>query len=59
MNVHVTCVPLLSLQSYEVPCSVSSFYYLKNISLMYVEVIDRSTWRIPSMSGENPTGYCR
>ena len=57
MKVHVTCVPLLSLQSYKVYYSVSSFYYLYNISLMYVQVIDCSTCLIPGLSGENPNGY--
>ena len=57
MKVHVTCVPLLSLQRYKVFYSVSSLYHLYNISLMYVQVIDRSTCRIPSISGENPNGY--
>ena len=57
MKVHVTCVPLLPLQSYKVYCSVYSLPYLYNTSLMYVQVNDYSTWRIPSMSSENPNGY--
>ena len=45
----------LYYNTYTTHVCTSYLYYI--ISLMYVQVIDCSTWHIPCMSGKNPDGY--